>query len=73
MRFGTSPLGIGLDERDKLCACFASDVPIGTALEKLEGHFLTSSQSDLDLYHPYQYPDINLGLTLDVTTQAAAC
>ena len=26
------------------------------------------SQSDLDSYHQYQYPDINLGLTLDVTT-----
>ena len=29
---------------------------------------LKSSQSDLISYQPYQYPDINLGLTLDVTS-----
>ena len=68
MRFGTSPLGIGLDEQDEICACFATDVPSGTVIEQLDGDCLTSFQSDLDLYHPYQYPDINLGLSLDVTT-----
>ena len=68
MRFGTSPIGIGLDEREEICACFASDVPCGIVLEKLDGDCLKSSPSDLNTYHPYQYPDINLGLTLDVTT-----
>jgi hypothetical protein len=29
---------------------------------------LKSFQSDLTSYHPYQYPDINLRLTLDVTS-----
>ena len=35
---------------------------------KLDGDCLESSQSDITSYHPYQYPDINLGLTLDVTS-----
>ena len=48
MRFGTSPLEIGLDERDEICACFATDIPCGTVLEQLDGDCLNSSQGDLD-------------------------
>ena len=68
IHFGTSPVGIGLDEQNEICACFAADVPSGTVLEQLDGDCLKSSQSDITSYHPYQYPDINLGLTLDVTS-----
>jgi hypothetical protein len=68
MQFGTSPVGIGLDEQNEICACFAADVPSATVLEQLDGDCLKSSQSDITSYHPYQYPDINLGLTLDVTS-----
>ena len=50
----------------------AFDVPIGTVLEQLDGDYLPSSQSDLNQYHPYQYPDINLGVTLDVTTPGSS-
>ena len=29
---------------------------------------LPSCSTDLDAYHPFQYPDLNLNVTLDVTT-----
>ena len=48
-----SPLGIGLDETNKLCACFAYDVPSGTIVEQLDGDFLHCCPSDMDLHHPF--------------------
>ena len=53
---------------NELCACFAVDVPNGTVIEQFDGEFLTCCTSDMDSYHPYQYPDANLSLTLVVTT-----
>jgi hypothetical protein len=53
---------------NELCACFAVDVPNGTVIEQLDGEFLTCCTSDMETYHPYQYPDANLSLTLVVTT-----
>ena len=40
MRNGISPLGIGLNETNEVCVCFASDVPSGTNIEQLDGDFL---------------------------------
>ena len=68
MRNGISPVGIGLYEVNELCACFASDVLTGTVIEQLDGDFLPCCQSDTDSHHPFQYPDMNLNVTLDVTT-----
>jgi hypothetical protein len=68
MRNGLSPLGIGLDQTNELCACFASDVPSGTIIEQLDGDFLPCCSIDTDSYHPFQYPDMNHNVTLDVTT-----
>jgi hypothetical protein len=68
MRNGISPVGIGLDEVNVLCACFASDVLTGTVIEQQDGDFLPCCQSDTDSHHPFQYPDMNLKVTLDVTT-----
>ena len=49
---GISPLGIGLDDTDELCACFAYDVPSRTIVEQLDGDFLPSCPSDIYLHHP---------------------
>ena len=65
---GISPQGIGLDDTDELCACFAYDVPSGTIVEHLDGDFFPCCPNDMDLHHPFQYPDMNLNVTLDVTT-----
>jgi hypothetical protein len=62
------PLGIGLDEMSNLCAFFTEDVPCGTVIEQLDGDYLTVFPSEVNTYHPYYYPDINLNLLLDVTT-----
>ena len=64
MRNGVSPLEIGLDETNVLCACFASDVPSGTIIEQLDGDFLPCCPIDTDSYHPFHYPDMNLNVTL---------
>ena len=69
---GISPLGIGLDETNELCACFAYDVPSGTIVEQLDGDFLPCCPNDMDLHHPFQYPDMNLNVTLDVTTSGGS-
>ena len=65
---GRTPLGIGLDETNELCACFSAEVPRGTIIEHLDVDCLPSHPTDLDIYHPFQYPDLNLNVTLDVTT-----
>ena len=65
---GITPLRIGLNETNELCACFSTDVPRGTIIEHLDGDCLPSCSTDLDAYHPFQYPDLNLNVTLDVTT-----
>ena len=69
---GISPLGIGMDDTDELRAFFAYDVPSGTIVEQLDGDFLPSCPSDMYLHHPFQYPDINLNVTLDVTTSGGS-
>jgi hypothetical protein len=43
-------------------------VPSGTIIEHLDGDFLPCCPTDMDTYHPFQYPDMNLNVTLDVTT-----
>ena len=35
---------------------------------ELIGECLTYTQEDVDSYHPYRYPYLNLGLTIDMTT-----
>ena len=67
-----SPLGIGLDETNELCACFAYDVPSGTIVEQLDGDFLPCCPNDMDLHHPFQNPDMNHNITLDVTTSGGS-
>ena len=63
---------IGLDETDELCACFAYDVPSGTIVEHLDGDFFPCCPNDMDLHHPFQYLDVNLNVTLDVTTSGGS-
>ena len=69
---GISPLGIGMGDTDELCAFFAYEVPSGTIVEQLDGDFLPSCPSDMYLHHPFQYPDMNLNETLDVTTSGGS-
>ena len=66
------PLGLGLDETGELSACFAYDVPRGPIVEQLDGDFLPSCPRDMYLHHPFQYPDMNLNVALDVTTSGGS-
>jgi hypothetical protein len=61
-----------MDENEELCAFFAYEVLSGTIVEQLDGDFLPSWPSDMYLHHPYQYPDMNLNETLDVTTSGGS-
>jgi len=46
---GRTPLGIGLDETNELCACFSTEVPRGTIIEHLDVDCLPSHPTDLDI------------------------